>query len=155
MAASTQGWATKFYFSVVFQSKWDMFRSSFTEVSGLDMKVEFMELSICANGWAYLPRVIKHGKITLKRPLVAANKRDPFTVWLNKCLKTDLFGKVIPYDMIIKLLDENGEPLASWMCTHAFPVSWTLSDLDSQKSELATETVVVAYNRLERISQSK
>ena len=154
MAASTQNWATNFYFSVVFQSKWDMFRCSFTEVSGLDTQVEFKGFAVEFGNQFFLPRGIKHGNITLKRPMTS-NKKDPFSVWLNKCLKNDRIGKIIPYDMIIKLLDEEGEPMASWMCTHAFPISWTLSSLNSEKSDLATETVVVAYNRLERITQSK
>lgn len=154
MAVSTHDWAMNFYFSVVFQSKWDMFRSSFMEVSGLDIQVKLERGQKFTERWAFLPRALRHGNITLKRPL-PADKKEPFTVWLNKCLKEDKKGKIIPYDMIIKLLDENGEPLVSWMCTHAFPISWTLGSLNSEKSELATETVIIAYNRLERITQSK
>lgn len=152
MATDTHGWATNFYFTVVFQSKWDMFRCSFSEVSGLDMEVKREEIHY-TESWAFFPREITHGNITLKRPVTAVNKKEPFTVWLSKCLKNDKAGKIIPYDMIIKLLDESGEPLAGWMCTHAFPTKWSLSGLDSQKSELATETVVVTYNRLERVTQ--
>lgn len=155
MATDTHGWATNFYFTVVFQSKWDMFRCSFSEVSGLDIQIKLDEKRNYTERWAFLPREITHGNITLKRPVTSTNKKEPFSVWLSKCLKQDSVGKIVPYDMIIKLLDENGEPLAGWMCTHAFPISWTLSSLDSQKSELVTETVVVAYNRLERITQSK
>lgn len=145
------GWATNFYFTVAFQSKWDMFVCSFSEVSGLDVEVKTEKSSYTEN-WAFLPREITHGNITLKRPVTAVNKKDPFTVWLSKYLKNDKTGRVIPYDMIIKLLDERDKPLAGWMCTHAFPIKWSLSRLDSQKSELATETVVITYNRIERVT---
>lgn len=60
--------------------------------------------------------------------------------------------KAIPtYDVVIHLLDEKSEPKASWQCIRAYPVKWSLGSFDAVKSELATETVELAYAYMERV----
>ncbi len=60
--------------------------------------------------------------------------------------------KAIPtYDVVIHLLDENSDPKASWQCVRAYPMKWTLGAFDSGKSELAMETIELAYAYSERI----
>lgn len=60
--------------------------------------------------------------------------------------------KAIPtYDVVIHLLDENSDPKASWQCVRAYPMKWNLGGFDSGKSELAMETIELAYAYSERI----
>lgn len=139
-----------FYFLVDFQSKLDHFQTSFTEVSGLDIRLETHEKPNDTGIWIKMPAKVTYGNITLKRPATPLNN-DTFLKWVNKCLKTDKDKRIIPYDVIIKLLDEKGNPLIGWKCAYAYPIQWTPGGLDAEKSGLATETVVLTCNRIDRI----
>ena len=145
-------WAlpVNFYFLVEFQSKLDHFQASFTEVSGLDIQLRTKNHSNDTGMWIKMPETVTYGNITLKRPVVPL-KGDFFTQWVNKCLKADKDKQMIPYDVIVKLMDKEGKPLIGWKCAYTYPVQWTSGGRDSNKSELATETVVLTCNRMERI----
>ena len=97
-----------------------------------------------------MPGKVTYGNITLKRPVMPL-KDDEFAQWVDGCLKADKGGSIIPYNMIVKLLDTEGVPLTAWQCACAYPIQWTLSGLDSGKSELAAETIVITCNRIERL----
>ncbi|WP_304252121.1 phage tail protein [Parabacteroides gordonii] len=149
-AASDWAFPVRFYFMVEFQSKLDRFQTSFTEVSGLDMRVETIKKTSDTGIWITMPGGVQYGKITLKRPIPPDNN-DTFTQWIYKCLKADTNKKMIAYDMIIKLLNKEGNPLAGWICSYAYPLQWTLDSLNSEDSKLVTETVIMACNRIDRL----
>lgn len=149
-ANATPDWVVKFYFLVEFQSKYDRFQTSFTEVSGLDMQLKTNNKPSDSGIWIKMPGGVEYGNITVKRP-VPAQSNDTFTQWIYKCLKADKDQRMIPYDMIIKLLGKGGNPLAGWVCSHAYPVQWTLGGLNAGEGGLATETVVMSCNRIDRI----
>ena len=99
-----------------------------------------------------IPNYLSYGNVTLKHPLMPLS--DKFTDWINKCF-TFIEKKpreIKAFDMVIKLLNKNGKPLAGWLCTHAYPEQWTLDNFDSEKSELSKESIVMAFNRLKRIT---
>ena len=50
-------------------------------------------------------------------------------------------GHLEVYDLVIKLLDLKGKPLAGWLCRHAYPIKWQLEALDSVGSALSCETI--------------
>lgn len=137
-----------FYFQVDFQSKFDRFQASFTEVRGLDMCIKGESKPNDAGIWIKMPGGVEFGKITLKRPV----QNDVFGKWVYQCLKADKDKRMIPYDMVIKLLDKEGKPLASWLCSHAYPLQWTLSEFVAKKSELAIETVTMGCNRIDYVT---
>lgn len=47
--------------------------------------------------------------------------------------------------VVIKLLDESGEPVFSWKLTGAWPMQLTCPDLNAESSEVALETMVLAH----------
>ena len=145
-------WAlpVNFYFLVEFQSKFDRFQTSFTEVSGLNMQMSTEEKPSDAGMWIKMPGGTKYGNITLKRP-VPLESNDTFTQWIDNSLQADKDKKMIPYDMIVKLLGKDGKPLAGWICSHAYPTQWSLDALNAEKSGLATESVIMSCNRMDRI----
>ena len=100
-----------------------------------------------------MPSRIAYGNITLKRH-VTPLRDDTFTQWINVCLKADKDkGEYIkPYDMVIKLLDKDGNPLEGWNCVCAYPVQWSLSVLNAEKSDVAIETIIMTCNRIERVT---
>lgn len=136
-----------FYFNVEFQSKFDRFTASFTEVSGLGMKITGDKKMTDIGVRVKMPGGVTYDEVTLKRPA----QNDLFAQWVRKCLKADANKVMVPYDMIIKLLDKEGNPAISWMCSHAFPTQWTLGSLNAEQSALAMETIVISCNRIDNI----
>lgn len=97
-----------------------------------------------------IPKDITHGNITLKCPLYPLS--NSFGKWINECFSYADKGTIKAYDMVIKLLGANGKPVAGWLCSHAYPINWSLGSLDASKSELAIESIVMTCNRLKRIT---
>lgn len=140
-----------FSFLVEFQSKREHFQTAFAEVSGLDMHFQTSLRATDTRAWVKLAHSLTYGDITLRR-VVEVSSQDMFTKWMNTNFQADTEGYVKVFDMIIKLLGENGQPVAGWQCSAAFPVKWSLSALDSEKSGLAMETVVMTCNRIGRLT---
>ncbi len=145
-----QSWdsSVQFYFQVDFQSHNDCFQVSFMEVSGLAASLdierrrdEFMQFK--------KPERIAYGNITFKRPL--SPLPDSFCKWVKESFSYTSRATIKTYDVVIKLLGSDGRPLATWLCSHVYPVKWSLDSLNMSKDELSVESVVVTCSRLERM----
>lgn len=150
----TQEWTipVSFYFRVDFQQGSEHIKASFTEVSGLEMQLNVEERTDDSSTRTKIPQTLSYANITLKRPLTPLS--EAFTKWMNDC-----FGymeskdrKIKTYDMVIKLLDGKGKPLAGWLGRHAYPIKWSLNTLDASKSEISNETVTLTCTNLKRIT---
>lgn len=42
-----------------------------------------------------------------------------------------------------------------WKCSHTYPTQWNLDALNTEKSGLTTETVIMSCNRMDRIKKIK
>ena len=51
--------------------------------------------------------------------------------------------------VVIRLLNEEGEPEVTWQLNNAFPLQVTPTDVNSTASEAAIETIVFAHEGLE------
>lgn len=148
----------EFYFQVDFQKPGGPnFRASFLEVSGLGWSFGVRKKSDNEGGQQSIPTRISYNNVTFKRPVGPLSAS--FGKWVNNCFNYMLFKhakedmkKIEAYDVIIKLLDKEGAPVAAWACYHAYPVKYTVGGFNSQNSGLAIETVDLAFNRLERIN---
>ena len=54
--------------------------------------------------------------------------------------------KILPCNVIITLKDEKFNPIRSWNIVGAYPVKMETSQLGANKSELAIETLELAFN---------
>lgn len=140
-----------FYFLVDFQKEKEHFEVSFMEVSGLEMHLGTNKKRNDSNVNVNMPVGVNYGKITLKRAVPASND-DAFTQWVYGCLKADKNKIITPYDMIIKILDEERKPIVGWNCSYAYPLKWSLDGLNAGKSDLVMETVIMGCNRIDRIT---
>lgn len=133
-----------------------MFQASFAEVSGIGWNFITEEKTGNENQKQKMLQGISYGNITLKRPVASLD--DPFSKWVNSCLTLMLLSgskgwiRKKACDVIIKLLDANGKPLVGWACYYAYPMKYDVSSLNAEKSGLAMETVILTYNRLERVN---
>lgn len=150
--ANQQRWSlpTSFYFRVDFQQGSNHFKASFMEISGLGMQINTENKGSFVS--YKMPMGISHSDITLKRPMTPYSEK--FTTWINNW-QNWIEGKdrrIDVYDLVIKLLDSNGKPLAGWLCRHAYPIDWKLDTLDSVGSKLSCETIILTYSSMKRLS---
>lgn len=149
--ASNDTFPVSFHFLVDFQKLGEHFQVSFSEVSGLDIQLKGEARLNDTGVRVTLPGEQNFGNITLKRSIVPIGTKDAFSTWVNKVFTSDKGKFIVAYDAVIKLLDDEGTPVAGWKCSCTYPIHWTLSDLNAGKSEIAIETIVLACNRIERI----
>lgn len=131
----------KFHFSV----QWGGTNIGFTEVSGLDIKIEPIEYRHGASpefNMTKMPGMQKYSNITLKRGSFAND--NEFHSWMN----TVKLNKIDRRDIIIQLLNEEHEPVIVWKVKNAFPVKIKSTNLKGDGNEVAIETMEIAHEGL-------
>ena len=79
------------------------------------------------------------GDLVLKRGLL---KTSEVWNWARQCIE-DL--DVQPRDVNVTLLNPDHEPLMTWHVIGAFPVKWSVSDLNATANAFVVETLTLAY----------
>jgi len=128
----------KFHFSV----QWGGNDIGFQEVSGLEMETQFIEYR-AGNDPTYLtqkiPGLKKHSNISLKKGVYAGD--SAFWDWWAD-VQTNVERRE---EVIIQLLDEEGNPVVTWTITNAFPIKVSGPDLKSDANEIAIESIELAH----------
>lgn len=146
MADSTTGGyypPLSFYFKVEFPNiSKNTNDSSFQSVSGLS--VEFDVDSVKEGGENSfehkLPVRSKSPDLVLKRGLLTNSE---VIQWCRDAFENMIFQ---PTDVLVKLLNEKGEPLRTWNIVHAWPRKWTVSDFSSTDNAVVVETLELSYH---------
>ena len=128
-----------------FQVQWGGSRIGFSEVTGLTIEnevIEYREGSSPEYNKIKMPGLHKFGNITLKRGIFA-NDNEYFD-WLN----TVKLNTIERRDILISLLNENHEPVASFKVKQAWPVKIQAPDLKSDGNEVAIESIELAHEGL-------
>jgi phage tail-like protein len=92
-----------------------------------------------------LPERIEHDNLVLERGLMVDS---PLT---TEFLETLTQFRFTPVDVLVTLLDEANRSLMSWMFLQAYPVRWSIGDLDAQSNTVVIERLELAYQRLQPI----
>lgn len=113
----------------------------FVEVGGLALEVATEEVAEGGeNRFAQrYPGRAKYGDLVLKRGLL---KTSEVWNWARQCIE-DL--DVQPRDVNVTLLNPEHEPLMTWHVIGAFPVKWSVSDLNATANAFVVETMTLAY----------
>jgi phage tail-like protein len=128
-----------------FQVEWGGTRIGFAEVSGLSIEhqiIEYREGSSPIYSSIKMPGIPKYSNITMKRGILPSD--NEFFEWLN----TTKLNKVERRDIVIKLLNEEHEPVMVWKARNAFPVKVEGPGLKATGNEVAIETVEIAHEGL-------
>jgi phage tail-like protein len=132
----------KFYFMV----DWgDTTNIPFQEVSGLNIEAQpllyrhgnspvFSEIN--------MPGIIKNSNVTMKKGVFAND--NSFWDWYNK-IKMNTIQR---QNVVIKLLDESGNPTMTWTLTNAWPTKISSTDLKSDANEVAVESIEIMHEGL-------
>jgi phage tail-like protein len=131
-----------FHFSV----EWGGNRVGFSEVTGLTQEnqaIEYRDGSFPEYSSIKMPGLRKFSNITLKRGVVKGD--NEFFAWLA----TVKLNKVERRDLVIKLLNEEHNPVMVWKVQNAFPVKVEGPQLKASANEVAIETIEIAHEGLE------
>ena len=119
----------------------------FQKVSGLSTTVETETIQEGGQNFysQQLPKKIQHENLVLERGLVVGS---PLVIEFNAAMS--LF-KFYPSNVLVSLIDSTNIPIASWLFIKAFPVKWSVSDLDATANSVVIETMELSYQRMQVI----
>jgi phage tail-like protein len=129
-----------FHFSVEFSSLKDEYQ--FQSVSGLTVDIETEEIKEGGeNRFKHkLPVRAKYPNLILKRGLVTNSK---LVEW---CQKASQGFEFKPTDLVVKLLNQENEPLLSWNVVNAYPVKWAVGEFNAEENRIVIETIELTYS---------
>ena len=137
-----------FHFTVVFfmdgilPNPIDMW---FKKVSGLSSEIETITYKEGGeNLFTHrLPNRVSYNNLVLERGLMVGS---PLGLGFNAAMSTLKFN---PSNVLVALLNDDGLPAAAWLFWKAYPVKWSVSDLDADANAVAIETMELAYTRFQ------
>lgn len=131
--------------------------AAFSEVTGIEASVDVVEFR---QGNAHslapvkIPGLVKHGNITLKMGYTIGNS---FKKWVQECV-SETRGAMPRKTVTIELLDirdkspdttyESVQGNITWLLKEAWVTKYSGPDLNASTSEVAIETVELAYEEL-------
>lgn len=114
----------------------------FQSVSGLNVEFETEQVAEGGeNRFKHkLPVSTRYPNLVLKRGIRVDSS---LTKWCREALED---FDIKPTNITISLLNEEHEPLMTWNVVHAYPIKWSVSEFNAEKSQLAIESIELAYN---------
>jgi phage tail-like protein len=132
--------------------------AAFNEVTGIEATVDVIEFRQ-GNSHSLAPvkiqGLVKHGNVTLK---MGYTRNSEFKTWIQNCV-SERRGETPRKNVTIELIDiTSGAPQSlvestqdatlAWILKDAWVTKYVGSDLNSTTSEVAIETVEIAYEEL-------
>lgn len=117
--------------------------AGFSEVTGLQFETEVEEYREGGiNDYVHkLPKITRQANITLKRGITDS---DDLYQWFVSSAQ----GNIERKNILIMLMDEQGQAKKRWTLAQAFPVKWVGPDFKADSSIVAIETIELAHNGL-------
>lgn len=139
--AENSDYPVSFYFTLSFSGV----DAAFKEVSGISKELSTEEIvSGGENRFKYrLPTVSSSPNIVLKRAIVPVG--SALVNWCANCIDQGLANPIQPQNVTLRLLNANGVVCMQWTFNNAYPVKYAVSDLNSQESNIAIESIELAY----------
>lgn len=125
--------------------------ASFQEVSGMQAEFGIEEVAEGGeNRFVHrLPKHAKYANLVLKRGVVT---RDSFLAeWVGQTVGASLALPILTQNLLVSLLDADGNPTVVWGFWNAWPVRWETGPLDSMENRVLTEKLEFSYNRFDRL----
>jgi phage tail-like protein len=122
--------------------------AGFSEVSGLNTEITVAEYRAGNNKENHVqkfPAIYKTGDVTCKRGLV---KNTDIRDWVEAVRNTGVAAK--RPSVIVTLLDEQHQPVATWKLISAMPIKFTGPTLTGKgTADVAMEELVISSERIE------
>lgn len=123
---------------------------NFQEVSGLSVSLGVEEIKEGGENMLMhrIPTRARYQNLVLKRGLFKY-KKGKLMEWLQDTLMSFSFT---PKGLTISLIDENQNPMATWVVINAYPVAMKVSDFKSTESAVVVETIELAFDYFKRVN---
>ncbi|MEG1971560.1 MAG: phage tail protein [Oscillospiraceae bacterium] len=125
--------------------------AAFSEVSGFDASVdviEYREGSETINSPRKMPGLTKYGNVTLKWGMCSSMSFYSWVAGITDATKAATEERV--EDITIYLQDDAHADIASWTLFNAWPCKYTAPDFNATSSEIAFESVELAFEEMKR-----
>lgn len=134
-----------FYFGLSFSSQPENGAIVFKEVSGILMKMETDEISVDGNNSFkhHLPTSSKYSNLVLKQGL--ASKDSDIIEWCRNTFSNQE-DSIKVKNIVLKLWAAEGKLLKSWSFINAYPVKWSVSEINPAKDNIMIESLEFAYS---------
>ncbi|MCP4993484.1 MAG: phage tail protein [Gammaproteobacteria bacterium] len=93
-----------------------------------------------------LPERIEYNNLILERGMIVGS---PLSVEFTTTLALFKFN---PSNVMVTLFGEERTPLSAWLFIKAYPVRWSVSDLNAEDNSLVIDTMELAYTRMQILS---
>ena len=135
----------KFYFSVDIYYLTDL---PFQEVSGLEVEadnISYRHGNDPSFGTIQMPGIKKSGNLILKKGVFA--NETLFNSLISK-IRLNTYKRMT---VVIRLMDETTEPRMTWEINNAFPLKYTSTEMNSESSETAIESIEFSHQGISRL----
>ncbi len=119
----------------------------FQEVQGISAEISYEEIKEGGENanlfLHYVPSKTTQPKnLILKRGMVMGS---PIGKQIEQAMNE---LEIIPGSVLVSVLDEESSPHANWLFLEAFPVKWSITDLNAKNSEIIIETIEMKYSHM-------
>lgn len=121
--------------------------AGFSEVSSPDITsdpVEYREGNMTGKTAGKQPGILKYGNVTLKR---GVTESQVFVAWMKDIQD----GKAPRKSVVITLMDDEMNEVASWQLEKAWPTKYTGTDMNATSNEVAIESLELVTEGVTRI----
>lgn len=135
----------KFYFSVDIDDLTDL---PFQEVSGLEVEadnISYRHGNDPSFGTIQMPGIKKSGNLILKKGVFA--NETLFNSLISK-IRLNTYKRMT---VVIRLMDETTKPRMTWEINNAFPLKYTSTEMNSESSEAAIESVEFSHQGISQL----
>ncbi|NET28631.1 phage tail protein [Okeania sp. SIO1I7] len=119
----------------------------FQKVSGISSEIETTDIREGGeNIFRHrLPNHVTYNNLILERGMVVGSILN---LEFNVAMSTMKFS---PSNVLVILLNEDSLPIAGWLFQRAYPVKWSISDLDANNNAVVIDTMELAYARFQNL----
>lgn len=121
--------------------------AGFSEVSGPDISsdpVEYRPGNMAGKNPRKQPGILKYSNVTLKR---GTTESQAFVDWMKEIQN----GKASRKTMIVSLMDDEMQEVASWQLEKAWPTKYIAPDFNATSNEVAIESLELVCEGVTRI----
>ena len=135
------------------------YTSAFQSVSGISKNTKVTKIADGGDNFSeyHLPTHHSFKDATLKRGIIqtfGSSYPEFILNWFENLGWDSTSRKIWPclVEIVLKSVNQNNqiEDVSKWILSHAYPTSVVLGEFNSQKSEVALETITLAYSKYER-----
>ncbi len=134
-----------FYFQIGYNNE----NIAFQEVSGISQEMAIEEIACGGeNRFKYrLPIVASTRNLVLKSAVLPQN--STFNTWCLSTLSGGFTQSITTSTLLVNLLNPAQEVCLAWTFNDAYPVKYSVSDLNSQDGSIIIQSVELAYTFFE------